>query len=105
MKNFEIPSRAKFYIYLITALIVAAFIAFNSDGLLKYFSLNSQISEIEEQIKVVETKLDSLKREIELLKNDNIKIEKVAREKFNMHKPDEIPIRVEKVTPGEDEKK
>jgi cell division protein FtsL len=97
MLNFEISSRARFYIYLIAAIIVVAFIVFNSDGLLKYFTLNSQINEIEEQIKAVETKLDSLNREIELLKNDNKKIEKVAREKFNMHKPDEIPIRVEEI--------
>ena len=103
MLKFEISQRVKFYLYALLAFLIIAFIVFNSDGLLKYFSLQSQISEIEEQIEKVEAKLDSLNNEIEQLKNSDKKIEQVAREKFNMHKPNETPIRVEKVNP-EDEK-
>ena len=105
MINFQISPRTKLYIYLTAALIVIAFLVFNSDGLLKYFQLNSQITEIEEQIKEVEAKIDSLNKEIELLKSDDKKIEKAARENFNMHKPNEIPIRIEQIDPDEMEEK
>lgn len=97
MLKFEITQRVKFYFYALLAFLIIAFIIFNSDGLLKYFSLQSQISEIEEQIEKVEAKLDSLNNEIEQLKKSDKKIEQVAREKYNMHKPNETPIRVEKV--------
>ena len=102
MLNFEISQRVRLYLYALVAFLIIAFIVFNSDGLLKYFSLKSQISEIEEQIEKVEAKLDSLNNEIELLKNSDKKIEQVAREKYNMHKPNETPIRVEKVNPEDD---
>jgi cell division protein FtsB len=97
MLKFEISKRVKYYLYAMLAFLIIAFIIFNSDGLLKYFSLQSHISEIEDQIEKVEAKLDSLNNEIEQLRKSDKKIEQVAREKYNMHKSNETPIRVEKV--------
>ena len=101
MLNMEIPQKAKFILYAFFAFLIIAFIVFNSNGLLKFFSLKSQITQIEEQIKEVDVKLDSLNNEIDLLKNSDKKIEQVAREKYNMHKKNETPIRIEKVTQEE----
>ena len=104
MLKIEISPKVKFYLYALVAFLIIAFIIFNSDGLMKYFSLQSQISEIEDQIEKVEAKLDSLNTEIDQLRNSDKKIEQVAREKYNMHKPNETPIRVEKVNSEDDNK-
>ena len=87
--------KIKIYIFLILFLIGLAFLFFNEFGILKYQSLKDEVKSLNEQItntqkenKTLEEDIDSLKKEIPA------KIEKTAREKYNMIRKGEKAIKV-----------
>jgi cell division protein FtsB len=72
------------------------FLFFNEYGILKYIKLNNQVNELNEKINAVEKENKRLQAEIDSLENKvPAKIEKVAREKYNMIRPGESKIVVE----------
>jgi cell division protein FtsL len=87
------------FIFLIIGLIFLAgllFLSFNEYGILKYARLNNQVNELNEKIKNVELENKRLQAEIDSLENKvPAKIEKVAREKYNMMRPGESKIVVQ----------
>lgn len=91
MKN-KLLVRIIFFVLFISAL---AFLYFNQNGFAKYLKTKNELNKIEEQIKKSETELFRLRQEIDSLKNSREKIEKVAREKFNMTKPNERVFKIE----------
>ena len=87
--------KIKIYIFLILFLIGLAFLFFNEFGILKYQSLKDEVKSLNEEItntqkenKALEDDIDSLKKEIPA------KIEKTAREKYNMIRKGEKAIKV-----------
>ena len=80
-------------IIVLSAILV--FLLFNDYGLIKYFQLKSQVGELEIKIEKAEIEIEKLAREIDSLKNNDGKIEKLAREKYNMHGKNEKAIEVE----------
>lgn len=85
--------KARFYI--ITAVVVLGtfYLVFNNYGVVKYArvkseleDLNSRITQLEEENRALEAEIDSLKR------NVPAKIEKIAREKYDMIRPNEKKI-------------
>lgn len=76
-------------------LAVFAFLFFNENGILKYIKLRNEISNLENEINKTEEKLKQLQTEIDSLQKSDYKIEQVAREKYNMLKPNEKVFRVE----------
>lgn len=78
---------------LIFFLIVLLFLLFNEYGLIKYYKLKQEISSLKNQIDDKNKKIDDLQLEIDSLRNNDFKLEKVAREKYNMSKPNEKVIR------------
>lgn len=76
-------------------LAVFAFLFFNENGILKYIKLRNEISNLENEINKTEEKLKQLETEIDSLQKSDYKIEQVAREKYNMLKPNEKVFRVE----------
>jgi cell division protein FtsB len=74
------------------SLILAFFLFFNEYGLLKYFKLKKELSDLSSQINDIESDLQNLRSEIDSLNNSNFKIEKVAREQFRMIKTNEKVI-------------
>ena len=68
---------------------VLLFILFNNKGLWQRFQLEREKDKINEMIKSEEERQKEYQQEIEALKTDNKKIEKVAREKYNMKRPGE----------------
>lgn len=85
----------KFRFYLITAVVVIGtlYLLFNNYGVVKYVKvkselddLNLRITQLEEENRKLEAEIDSLQ------KNIPSKIEKVAREKYNMIRPNEKKI-------------
>lgn len=76
-------------------LAVFAFLFFNENGILKYIKLRNEISNLEKEINKTEEKLKQLQTEIDSLQKSDYKIEQVAREKYNMLKPNEKVFRVE----------
>jgi cell division protein FtsB len=80
--------------YLILVLAFSFYLLFNESGLLKYFELKDRVDEINIQILKAEQDINKLNAEIDSLKNSQVKIEQVAREKYDMHKPNEIGYKV-----------
>lgn len=80
---------------LAVALAVVAFLFFNEYGIMKYLKLKGEISDIEKQISDADNQLRALQAEIDSLKTSNVKIEKVAREKYNMLRKNEKVLKVE----------
>lgn len=74
-------------------LILFIFLLFNEYGLIKYFKLREEIKLLQQQIDNKNKKINDLQMEIDSLQNNDFKIEKTAREKYNMIKPNEKTIR------------
>ncbi|PJA95479.1 MAG: hypothetical protein CO129_11470 [Ignavibacteriales bacterium CG_4_9_14_3_um_filter_34_10] len=77
------------------SLILAFFLFFNEYGLIKYFKLKNDLSELSSQINKIDSDLQNMRSEIDSLTNSNFKLEKVAREQFRMIKPNEKVIEFE----------
>lgn len=76
-------------------LIALAFLVFNENGILKYIKLKNEINKLDDEIKKTEFRLQNLREEIDSLNTKKEKIEKVARERYNMMLPNENALRVE----------
>jgi len=85
--------KTRFYIITAVVVIGTLYLLFNSYGVVKYAKvkneledLNIRITQLEEQNRMLEAEIDSLKR------NVPAKIEKIAREKYDMIRPNEKKI-------------
>ena len=93
---FEVQkNKIKYIFYLVIILIGLAYVLFNKYGIFKYWKLEKKVNDlkvkislIEKQNKMLEAEIDSLKRGIPA------KIEKLAREKYNMKRHNEQVIKV-----------
>jgi cell division protein FtsB len=88
----------KFVLGIIGIIFIAGiiFLFFNEYGIIRYIKLNNQVNELNERINEVEKENKRLQAEIDSLENKvPAKIEKVAREKYNMIRPGESKIVVE----------
>lgn len=87
----------KIVIALIITLIVGGALAFlfiNDFGIMKYLKLKKELKQMQGEINKADYTLDSLKNEIDSLNKSKNKIEKVAREKFDMHRNNEKVLKV-----------
>jgi cell division protein FtsB len=82
-------------IWFIIILGIIAFLVFNQNGVLKFFSLRKELNNINLQIKNAEDKIKALEMEIDSLKTSKEKIEKVAREKYHMMNTKERVLKIE----------
>ena len=86
----------KWYIFLLVIISGMLYLLFNESGLVKYFSLKSQVDSLKQQIQNVDAENKNLEGAIDSLQRKiPAKIEKTAREKYNMIRPGEKTIRVE----------
>ena len=88
----------KFVTRIIVFIIVAGilgFLFFNENGILKFLKLRSELNRLDNEIKKTELRLNTLEEEIDSLKTKNEKIERVARERYNMMLPNENVLRIE----------
>lgn len=94
-KNFKINPKIIGIVYLSITFLIILFLVFNEKGMLKYLEVKGRVEELETQLKASEQQIDMLKAEIDSLKNNRFKIEEVAREKYNMKRPDEKGLDIE----------
>lgn len=92
MKTLE-SKRTRFYIIVFVIVVGTLYLIFNSYGIIKYArvkgeieELNTRITQLESENKKLEAEIDSLKRKVPA------KIEKIAREKYDMIRPNEKKI-------------
>lgn len=85
--------KTRFYIIVSIVVIGTLYLLFNNYGVVKYAKvksdledLNTRITQLEEENRRLEAEIDSLKR------NVPAKIEKIAREKYDMIRPNEKKI-------------
>ena len=76
-------------LYLVLVFLILAFLFFNDKGILKYLELQGRIDSLNTQIKYSEQEIKNIEAEIDSLKTDRFKIEKTAREKYNMKRENE----------------
>ena len=85
------------YFFLLLFIAGLLFLFFNEQGVIKYLKLKSEVKDINTQIEKVEKKNKRLKEEADSLKQKiPAKIERTAREKYNMIREGEKAIKVEK---------
>lgn len=86
---------------IIRSLIILIFIAsisfmvFNENGILKFLKMKSEMNQLNDEISKAEDRLKALNAEIDSLKTSREKIERVAREKFDMMKKNEKVFKIE----------
>jgi len=80
---------------LVAFLIFLAYLYIGGDyGLWQHWKLSQKRDHLEKELATLRREQDSLRTVIQKLKTDSSYIEKVAREKYNMGKPDEEIIRI-----------
>ena len=85
------------YFFLLLFIAGLIFLFFNEQGVIKYLKLKSEVKDINTQMEKVEKENKRLKNEADSLKQKiPAKIERTAREKFNMIREGEKAIKVEK---------
>jgi cell division protein FtsB len=85
------------YFFLLLFIAGLIFLFFNEQGVIKYLKLKSEVKDINTQIEKVEKENKRLKDEVDSLKQKvPAKIERTAREKYNMIREGEKAIKVEK---------
>ncbi len=90
-------SSQKIIISLIITVIIGGallFLFINDFGVMKYLNLRKELKQTQGEINRADFVLDSLNREIDSLRKSRLKIEKVARERFDMHSPHEKILKV-----------
>jgi len=85
------------YFFLLLFIAGLIFLFFNEQGVIKYLKLKSEVKDINTQMEKVEKENKQLKDEGDSLKQKiPAKIERTAREKYNMIREGEKAIKVEK---------
>jgi cell division protein FtsL len=82
-------------IFVLLFLSIIGYLVFNENGLLKYMKLKNEINQLQIQIDSADQKLKTLQQEIDSLQTSQVKIEKVARERYDMKYPDENVIKID----------
>jgi len=76
-------------------LATISFLVLNENGILKFLKMKSEMKQLNDEIVKAEDRLKTLNAEIDSLKTSREKIERVAREKFDMMKKNEKVFKIE----------
>ncbi len=86
----------KLLIYFIIIAIFFSIIFFKKRGIKDYIVMHKRLEKLVEENRKIKKENELLKSEVKRLKSDLKYIEKIAREKYNMIKEDEILIKINK---------
>ena len=86
-------NRVKFVFIALLSLSGGVYLLFNEKGIMRYVELKNEVDDLNEKIELLEKENNKLIEEIDSLKNKiPSKIERTAREKYDMIRPNEIKI-------------
>lgn len=95
MKKFLFNNKFRLILFLVILFIGSLYLLFNSYGVIKYMKLKKEVDSLTKQIEEIKTENKRLEDEIDSLKRlEPAKIEQIAREKYNMIKPNEKKLDV-----------
>jgi|SRR3990172_9941686 len=84
------------YFFLLLFIAGLTFLFFNEQGVFKYLKLKGEVKDINSQMEKVDKENKKLKDEVDSLKQKiPAKIERTAREKYNMIREGEKAIKIE----------
>lgn len=83
------------WITVLIAFLILFVLTFSKQGFYNHYLLKKELSELQNRIDSLKNVNDSLTTEINLLKSNSEKIEKVAREKYGLIKPGEKIYKIE----------
>ncbi len=83
----SIKSKLVGLLYLIVFVIIITFLVINDKGVLKYLEVKERVDRLEKEIDTSEQRINKINLELDSLKTNLFKIEKTAREKYNMKRP------------------
>lgn len=87
--------KIRVYLFAILFLFGVAFLFFNETGVMKFVKLRSEVNGLNAEIDSLQNQNKQLQAEIDSLQQKiPAKIEKVAREKYGMKRPNEKSIEV-----------
>ena len=87
---FALPPKTQLTIFILTLAILLSVMFGSEKGVLRLTKLNDQQHQLEQEISALQMKSTMLKDEIAKLQSDRDYLEKLAREKYGMSRPDEI---------------
>ncbi len=86
-------NKVKFLFIALLCLVGGVYLLFNEKGVIRYVELKGEVDELNEKIELLEKENRILEGEIDSLrKKIPAKIEKTAREKYDMIRPNEKKI-------------
>lgn len=95
MKKILFNNKFRLILLLVILLLGSLYLLFNSYGVIKYMKLKKEVDSLTKQIEEIKTENKRLEDEIDSLKRlEPAKIEQIAREKYNMIKPNEKKLDV-----------
>ncbi|MGQ9799432.1 MAG: FtsB family cell division protein [Ignavibacterium sp.] len=93
MNKIFADNKFRFLLLLAIVFFATMYLLFNNYGVIKYLKLKSEVNELNEKIQKLEEENKNLMAEIDSIKKGYpSKIEKIAREKYDMIKPNEKKI-------------
>lgn len=95
-KQTQSNARKRKYTFWLVLLLILLLVVFSDSGLYKRFQLELEKSEMIEKIENEMKRKDSLNTRIKRLLYDTTEIERIAREKYGMTKPNEEVIIIER---------
>lgn len=93
MKKITFDNKFRLIIFLIIIFFGSLYLLFNNFGVIKYMKLKKEVDSLTQTIEEIKAENKRLEAEIDSLKKlESAKIEQIAREKYNMIKPNEKKI-------------
>ena len=95
IENFFKRLKRKNAVILLILAIAFVYILFDQHGLIQRIRLLSEKASLESKIRKLQMENDSMRTEIEKLQKNDQEIERIAREKYFMHRNGEKVIKIE----------
>ena len=94
MKSFFTKNRIPQLVLTAIIILITFYLIFNESGVISYYSLQGELNGIRAKVDSSKVRIVQLESEIDSLKDVRFKIEKVAREKYNLKKKGEKVFKI-----------